>query len=280
MSLVMIESQDKEHQFHSLQSKNLDLDSTMFRGQLLWKLLVYYVVALNLFLLPQRSEACVRCFHPGSIPHKHNQHQSHAITAVASSPARGFHPYSNGFRTNSIAVATTAAQHTVKIFREKLLSLRQSLLLPKHQRALRLSASAAIVTSGMVVIARQHIPATMKNRINRGLWRNQLEDEEAIEPLPGDETAEPNPEKEEVDATSSAMIATIGVYKNFISPLLPPACRFVPTCSQYGVQAIEKYGPGKGVILTSWRLLRCSPFGGKGYDPPKWPPVSYTYSSY
>lgn len=80
--------------------------------------------------------------------------------------------------------------------------------------------------------------------------------------------------------TTSAMVASIGFYKKFISPLLPPACRFVPTCSQYGVQAIEKYGPTKGGILTAWRIMRCSPFGGKGYDPPKWPPVFYTYSSY
>lgn len=82
------------------------------------------------------------------------------------------------------------------------------------------------------------------------------------------------------DVTSTAMISALGVYKNFISPLLPPACRFVPTCSQYGVQAIEQFGPSKGVILIAWRLLRCSPVGGKGYDPPKWPPVPYTYSSY
>jgi putative membrane protein insertion efficiency factor len=79
---------------------------------------------------------------------------------------------------------------------------------------------------------------------------------------------------------SKAMIASIGVYKEFISPLLPPACRFLPTCSQYGVQAIKEFGPGKGAILTTWRLLRCTPIGGKGYDPPKWPPVPYWYSSY
>lgn len=86
--------------------------------------------------------------------------------------------------------------------------------------------------------------------------------------------------KKEQPPLSSAMVATIGVYKNFISPLLPPACRFLPTCSQYGVQAIEEFGPTKGAILTAWRLLRCSPFGGKGYDPPRWPPVKYTYGSY
>jgi putative membrane protein insertion efficiency factor len=77
-----------------------------------------------------------------------------------------------------------------------------------------------------------------------------------------------------------AMVGTIGFYKSFISPLLPPACRFTPTCSQYGIQAIEEYGPQKGVILIAWRLLRCSPIGGRGYDPPRWPPVPYTYSSY
>jgi putative membrane protein insertion efficiency factor len=82
------------------------------------------------------------------------------------------------------------------------------------------------------------------------------------------------------DEMSAAMIASIGFYKKVISPLLPPACRFLPTCSQYGVQAIEQFGPQKGAILTAWRLLRCSPFGGKGYDPPKWPPVAYTYGSY
>lgn len=74
---------------------------------------------------------------------------------------------------------------------------------------------------------------------------------------------------------STSMVASIGIYKNFISPLLPPACRFAPTCSQYGVQAIKEYGPTKGFILTGWRILRCSPFGGKGYDPPSWPPCSY-----
>ena len=79
---------------------------------------------------------------------------------------------------------------------------------------------------------------------------------------------------------SAGMVGAIGIYKNFISPLLPPACRFLPTCSQYGVQAIEEFGPTKGSILTTWRLLRCSPFGGRGYDPPIWPPVSYTYGSY
>jgi hypothetical protein len=86
--------------------------------------------------------------------------------------------------------------------------------------------------------------------------------------------------KTQPDLMSVAMIATLGFYKNFISPLLPPACRFVPTCSRYGVLAIQEFGPAKGVILIAWRLLRCSPIGGKGYDPPQWPPVPFNYSSY
>jgi uncharacterized protein len=92
---------------------------------------------------------------------------------------------------------------------------------------------------------------------------------------------QPQDEESPVPAImSSSMIGAIGFYKFWISPLLPPACRFVPTCSIYGIEAIKEFGPYKGAILTAWRILRCSPFGGKGYDPPKWPPVFYTYSSY
>ena len=89
-----------------------------------------------------------------------------------------------------------------------------------------------------------------------------------------------NANKKSDDVSSAMMIGTIKFYKSFISPLLPPACRFLPTCSLYGVQAIEEFGPTKGAILTAWRLLRCSPLGGRGYDPPRWPPVFYTYGSY
>jgi uncharacterized protein len=89
-----------------------------------------------------------------------------------------------------------------------------------------------------------------------------------------------NDDNQDENAMSAAMIGSIGFYKKVISPVLPPACRFIPTCSTYGVQAIQQYGPMKGFILITWRILRCSPIGGKGYDPPKWPPVAYTYSSY
>lgn len=105
---------------------------------------------------------------------------------------------------------------------------------------------------------------------------------------PGSAAAEKSHEKDKaadktvvvVKPITAGMVGAIGFYKNFISPLLPPACRFLPTCSQYGVQAIEEFGPQKGLVLIAWRLLRCSPLGGRGYDPPRWPPVSYTYGSY
>lgn len=59
----------------------------------------------------------------------------------------------------------------------------------------------------------------------------------------------------------------IRVYQYAISPLFPPACRYTPTCSQYGLEAIRKYGLLKGGKLTFKRFLRCRPGGGHGYDP-------------
>lgn len=56
-------------------------------------------------------------------------------------------------------------------------------------------------------------------------------------------------------------------YQLCISPLFPPSCRFTPTCSEYALQALRKYGPFKGSWLTLKRLLRCHPWGGSGYDP-------------
>lgn len=56
-------------------------------------------------------------------------------------------------------------------------------------------------------------------------------------------------------------------YKLFISPLLPPACRFTPTCSEYAAEAIAKYGFWKGSWMGFRRLLRCQPFCAGGFDP-------------
>lgn len=56
-------------------------------------------------------------------------------------------------------------------------------------------------------------------------------------------------------------------YRLFISPLKPPTCRFVPTCSEYALQAIEKHGVVRGGLMAVRRILRCHPFHPGGYDP-------------
>ena len=62
-------------------------------------------------------------------------------------------------------------------------------------------------------------------------------------------------------------ILLIRFYQKCISPLKPPSCRFTPTCSQYAIEAIRKYGPIKGCWLAAKRIGRCHPWGGSGYDP-------------
>ena len=63
------------------------------------------------------------------------------------------------------------------------------------------------------------------------------------------------------------MLVLIGFYRRFISPMIGPRCRFTPTCSAYGLEAIQKHGPWKGGWLTLKRLLRCHPFTPCGCDP-------------
>ncbi len=62
-------------------------------------------------------------------------------------------------------------------------------------------------------------------------------------------------------------ILAIKFYKKLISPILPPSCRFYPTCSEYSIQALEKYGVIIGGAKSIWRILRCNPFNQGGYDP-------------
>ena len=62
------------------------------------------------------------------------------------------------------------------------------------------------------------------------------------------------------------LLLPIRFYQLYISPLLGPSCRFTPTCSEYARQAILKHGPFKGLYLAVWRILRCNPWGGSGYD--------------
>ena len=66
-----------------------------------------------------------------------------------------------------------------------------------------------------------------------------------------------------------AALAALGWYKSSVSPLLPPACRYTPTCSEYAMEAVERYGVLRGVALAVRRLLSCHPFSRGGYDPVK-----------
>lgn len=63
------------------------------------------------------------------------------------------------------------------------------------------------------------------------------------------------------------ILGLIHFYRHFISPLKPPTCRFIPTCSEYALIAIEKYGVARGMRLAVKRVLRCHPFHPGGYDP-------------
>lgn len=67
--------------------------------------------------------------------------------------------------------------------------------------------------------------------------------------------------------TARILLCGIRLYRTFISPLFPPACRFVPTCSEYARQAVEKYGALKGGYLAVRRILKCHPLHKGGYDP-------------
>jgi putative membrane protein insertion efficiency factor len=64
-------------------------------------------------------------------------------------------------------------------------------------------------------------------------------------------------------------IALIKAYRRYLSPMLPPSCRFTPSCSLYTLQAIEKYGLLKGGFMGARRVLRCHPFSEGGFDPVK-----------
>jgi putative membrane protein insertion efficiency factor len=66
---------------------------------------------------------------------------------------------------------------------------------------------------------------------------------------------------------SVVLIAVVALYKVLLSPVLPPACRFYPTCSDYAVGAIKKHGPLRGLYMAVKRILRCNPFCEGGYDP-------------
>jgi uncharacterized protein len=65
----------------------------------------------------------------------------------------------------------------------------------------------------------------------------------------------------------SAVVLLFRVYKRLVSPWLPPSCRYVPTCSEYAMEAVERYGALRGSWMAAMRVLRCHPFAQGGYDP-------------
>lgn len=82
-----------------------------------------------------------------------------------------------------------------------------------------------------------------------------------------------------VSGISASAVSFLKGYKKVISPLLPPGCRFIPTCSEYAIQSFERFSPPQAAVLTAWRLVRCNPLHvsgyGSGVDEPCWPPPAY-----
>lgn len=68
--------------------------------------------------------------------------------------------------------------------------------------------------------------------------------------------------------------AAIRGYQLVVSPVLPPSCRFLPSCSDYALEALHRHGARRGLGLALWRLARCHPWGGSGYDPVPENPIS------
>jgi uncharacterized protein len=66
---------------------------------------------------------------------------------------------------------------------------------------------------------------------------------------------------------SRMLVALIHVYQRYISPLIPPRCKYYPSCSAYAVEAIQVHGAWRGTLLAGWRLLRCNPLSDGGLDP-------------
>jgi len=70
-----------------------------------------------------------------------------------------------------------------------------------------------------------------------------------------------------VNLNKITVLAVIGIYQKWISPMRMPCCRFYPSCSEYAKESIETHRLLKGATLAVWRILRCHPFSGGGYDP-------------
>ena len=69
------------------------------------------------------------------------------------------------------------------------------------------------------------------------------------------------------DQAVRTVIEVILLYRNYVSPYLPGLCRYTPTCSEYALVATSRFGVFKGIYLSCIRLMKCRPYGGRGYDP-------------
>ena len=65
----------------------------------------------------------------------------------------------------------------------------------------------------------------------------------------------------------NVMIKSIKIYQKYVSPMKSTKCPYFPSCSQYGLEAVEKYGAVKGGAMAAWRVMRCNPFSKGGFDP-------------
>lgn len=64
-----------------------------------------------------------------------------------------------------------------------------------------------------------------------------------------------------------ALLGAIGAYQRWLSPLLPRRCKYEPTCSEYAVESLRRFGVLRGSVLATWRILRCNPLSHGGFDP-------------
>ncbi|MFZ0684559.1 MAG: membrane protein insertion efficiency factor YidD [Terriglobales bacterium] len=65
---------------------------------------------------------------------------------------------------------------------------------------------------------------------------------------------------------TAVALRLLGLYKRWISPAFPPSCRYTPTCSEYAMEAVDRYGVARGAWMAAWRVLRCHPFAKGGLD--------------
>jgi putative membrane protein insertion efficiency factor len=114
----------------------------------------------------------------------------------------------------------------------------------------------------------ENLPAHRPEAITEGLPASSVEGSAATDSKPQELTS----------PGVRVALAALSWYRLFLSPLMPNTCRFLPSCSQYSIEAYKQYGILRGSFLTAWRLARCSPLNFKlkyqgKYDPPVWPPV-------